>query len=359
MTQVYVTLTIITLILASIGTHPRLAYKDTVGNYRPNKIIVGLIMVIYSIISGLRYMNYYQSDEWIYRVGFEALVNKGIGEVLSHKEVGFALLNWGLGRVCDDSQILILVVAIITNVLIIRMIAIYSRPFELGMFLYVAMGLFFTSFNIMRQYLAVAILVAGIRYLFEENFKKYLVYIIGATTIHASSILMIPIYFLITSKYFKQLMPIVIIATVVTLVRFKEVVLQLVVGTQYQHYSMSIEKGLYGVSVIRVMVVCLPVLIMWCYRQRLIERRRENLFLINLLTIGACIMVISTQYVFFARLEILVGIYSLIIIPEFLKLFNDRVSVTLVYIGILILYFIFGLYQASINPIYHTIFYYI
>lgn len=66
----------------------------------------------------------------------------------------------------------------------------------LAILLFVISGAFVSSFNIVRQYLSIAIFLYSIQYIISGNFKKYFFWIIIASTIHNSAIILIPVYFI-------------------------------------------------------------------------------------------------------------------------------------------------------------------
>lgn len=68
-------------------------------------------------------------------------------------------------------------------------------------FMFVISRYYFMSLNIMRQALAVMIILNALYYIKEKNFKKYILYIFIAFEIHYISIVYLPLYFLLSKKY--------------------------------------------------------------------------------------------------------------------------------------------------------------
>lgn len=62
------------------------------------------------------------------------------------------------------------------------------------------LGFFVSSLNIMRQYLALSLVVLSLPFVFEKRFRPFLLCILLASTFHLSAIISIPIYFLWTKK---------------------------------------------------------------------------------------------------------------------------------------------------------------
>ena len=66
----------------------------------------------------------------------------------------------------------------------------------LSVLLFFITGVYFDSYNALRQYIAVAIIIFAYAYLFNGEFKKYVIAIGAAFLFHYSAIMMIPAYFM-------------------------------------------------------------------------------------------------------------------------------------------------------------------
>ena len=351
--EIYILTVIITYILAVLGTRYGSVDNNNPDSIKPNKIFVYLIITILVGISGFRYMNDYLSDEWIYRQGYLQMANNyDFSSLFAQKEWGFALLNWTLNWLSSDPQIMIFTVALITNVFVVLTIAKYGRPFELSIFLY-ACGSFFSTFNILRQCLAMAIIFWGIRYILERKFLKYFITVFIASTIHISSWIVLPIYFIvrqrILSKWFLPLMA----GALIIMANFQNAAIFFLTDGVYGAYLSGIEQGGYGVKPIRVIAHFVPIILMIIYKKRLIEINIRNLVFINFSIISGLIMLISLMYVYMARMDTFFAIVGVLIIPQLINIFaNNKQLMT---IGILLFYFLFGLFQSSISLEYHSI----
>lgn len=66
----------------------------------------------------------------------------------------------------------------------------------LSVYLFFASGIYFDSFNGLRQYIAVAIIVFSYKYIPNRKFGRYLIMVIIAFTFHYSAVLAIPVFFI-------------------------------------------------------------------------------------------------------------------------------------------------------------------
>src|SRR5690606_16453571 len=72
----------------------------------------------------------------------------------------------------------------------------YSPNIYLSVLLFVTIGGYFTSHNITRQYIAIAICLYGFSYIIKRNPIKYFLVVLVAISFHTSSIIMMPLYLL-------------------------------------------------------------------------------------------------------------------------------------------------------------------
>ncbi|MEM5682910.1 EpsG family protein [Bacillus toyonensis] len=116
--------------------------------------------------------------------------------VQTNKDMGFNIFQMVLKKYTDNPQVMVFTTALITNVLIVATLYKYSRLIELSLYVYITSGMYLTSMNGIRQYLAAAIIFAATKYIFEGKWKKYTLIVLCASTFHASALVLMPIYFL-------------------------------------------------------------------------------------------------------------------------------------------------------------------
>lgn len=139
--------------------------------------------------------NGYAKEIWLRFRNYSALdiINRGY---LSNPEPGYLLFQHLIQKITDKSiyifvfSSLLIVYANINEIKRSKVL-----PF-LSVFLFVEVGNYYSSFNLMRQIMAVSIVVLGSKYLFERKFWKYLAVVLVASTFHVSALIMIPFYFI-------------------------------------------------------------------------------------------------------------------------------------------------------------------
>lgn len=116
------------------------------------------------------------------------------------QELGYVVLNKIIGEFTDNSIYLFIITSFMILILYFHQIARDSKYAWLSLLLFITVGDYYPSFNILRQILAVAIIFSGSKYLYERNFYKYCIVILLAFLFHRSSIIMLPFYFLLNLK---------------------------------------------------------------------------------------------------------------------------------------------------------------
>lgn len=93
------------------------------------------------------------------------------------------------------------ILAFIPIVLVIHTLKTQYKGISLSVAYTVYLHLFYTaSLNIVRQYIAVAIIFWGMKYIYQNKFWKFLGVVLVAMTIHRSAFIVLPLYFLWNHK---------------------------------------------------------------------------------------------------------------------------------------------------------------
>lgn len=307
-----------------------------------------LFLVILSLIliSGFRVDTTLYSDEWNYRHAFNSYDGMPFKNLKLNlfNEPGFIFLNWILANVFHNSQSLILVTSIITNTLITLFIYRYTKHFTFSMFLYISSGSFFSSMNIIRQYLAIAIILSGFKYIEEKNLKKFLIIVFIAFLFHKSAIIMIFVYFYVNSLFIDKHKFIAFLLILLIMYNFSSI-LQVFENSMYNDYVTSYMESGYGVSAIRVLFwSIIYVFILW--RQGFFIRQfKVKKIMFNSIFISFGIILISSLYVYVNRLDYL-SICSYTLIPMIPYCFVKKSRLVIQYL-IIFLFFAFGMYSVK------------
>jgi transmembrane protein EpsG len=307
---------------------------------KPAKVFIVLAVLTLSVISGLRNNI---GDTFYYMYGYE-INDFSWGYIFANKDFGFSMLQRLLKSISHDPQILILTTAIISNVLVVTILYRYSRLIELSLFVYITGGLYLVSMNGIRQFLAASILFAATKFILKGDWKKYMLVVLFAATLHQSALILIPIYFFVRQKAWSSLSYLFILSAVVVVIGYQEFssfLFSAMETTVYGHYSEFAEGG---ANFIRVGVSAFPLLIAYLGRDKFKEIFPASDVIINFSLISLVFTIVSTQNWIFARFNMYFDLYTLILISWLPKLFREKDG-RVIYYFILLAFFVFYFYE--------------
>jgi len=70
------------------------------------------------------------------------------------------------------------------------------EDYDMILFLFIVLGFYFSTFNGIRQWIAIAVFMYSFKYIKQKELLKYLICIIVASLFHITAILLLPAYFL-------------------------------------------------------------------------------------------------------------------------------------------------------------------
>lgn len=166
------------------------------------RVMQTAVMIAFIFVAGLRYET---GVDWLaYEWAFdrmmpldEALRTDNLSKVFSTLDVGFSFLSSSVRMIGGNIQVLFFIISLISNILLLKNLRHYVKYVFLGYAVYYIFFFFIFDLSGMRQGLAIQIFFYGLRFIERGNFKKYLITILIATSIHWSSALLLPLYFII------------------------------------------------------------------------------------------------------------------------------------------------------------------
>lgn len=173
---------------------------------QPN-ITTLFFFVILVLFSGLR--GEFTADHAGYLRYFEYVDNAYSFWGILHPQVGFSMektfvvFSRLIGCFTDSTVVYTLVISAITVGLLFRFFVKYSEIPWITILLFVCLGHYFATFNLIRQLLAVAIVLNGIPFLCRKKWGAYIVVALAAAMIHRTALVMLPMGLVLTRKVTK------------------------------------------------------------------------------------------------------------------------------------------------------------
>ena len=261
-------------------------------------------------------------------------------------ETGFNTLVAVLYRLTGNENFLLVfaVFAFLTIGLFLKAMYEQSDSFGQSFFLFMTFGLYFSTFNTVRYYLALALALYSVKYVLKKEWAKFLLLILLGSTFHKSMLVVIPLYFLATLAWKKwQLILMALFCT--TFIFMQDFYLKAVIFL-YPSYEDTeyLEGGISWFNILR----CLGVLIFAAlyYKQAVTGSKRNRFyFFCNL---GALILYTCCSFLpIITRIGYYLNITQILFIPAILQKIENKkqkrfwgITIALAATGYFLLYLI-------------------
>ena len=193
----------------------------------------------------------------------------------NHFELGFKTLVKVIAFVTDNYQWFDIITSFIILGLVFYVIERDSKNIAYSYLLFVITGMYVYSLSGIRQYVAIAIMLAGFKYIFEKKLGKYILCIVFASLFHTGILVAIVLYFLVNSKK-RIFTPRVMIGSLLVLFVGRQIVSviigKLLWGTRYYGYLVSISSSVFQ-KVVFILQVGILVIMMLSYKSAVNDKK--------------------------------------------------------------------------------------
>lgn len=342
--HVYFITLIIVMMLTSSADRCDCFYENQFENgvvvhSRRGKRLLIAAAVILMLVAGLRYNvgDDYGAYEWSFQRYYDSLTHS----IVSLDEPGYSLLARIASLLGGRGKMAIFLASVVTVGLSLKVIFSNADRTSFPVFLYITIGCFTSSFNAIRQGLAVAFVFSGYQSLRDKKLIRYVFCTFAAYLFHKSAIIMIVLYFIIRRRVnFKNVL-LLLVGTLIVLQFYSHIydftqdVLDKSLSGDYEYFYRS-------VNIFRVLVGCTPAAYFFIqYGGNKMTKLEE--FNLNILLIHAALNIVTLNSAYLARICLYTEPFVALSIPELLKYLseNKRRSISLL-IGFS--YFIFWCY---------------
>lgn len=307
--------------------------QGMIGNQKrqslPKKIFVWIIFFILAFVAMFRYgvgtdfYAYYKNDSWINKF-----------EEQNYNTPGFTLF----AIICNTlfggrDGAITMGAALVTVALFVFTIAKRSENLPISILLFVLAGCFTGMFNGIRQYLATAILFAGYHFVIDKKPFKWLLIVLLAASFHITAILMFFVYFICNLKCDWKLI-IIYIAVAVILLFAYEPLFDLVGALKQDEIDMDAEYMTGSVNRLRVLVQCVPIIMMFFVNKTKLNQDKEARFLFNICLLNGAIAIAAMNSPYLSRFWIYTSCFQILMFPKIFNKMNknDRLLFTVLLI---------------------------
>ena len=323
--------------------------KEEVSEQQKKKINLFLILCF----AVLFFISAFRGDFTMDYVGYEDIYNRYLnfslsdiftGRVSSYPEIGYVIFQY-IVKTLFGNPLFIFVFS--TILILVSHMNEINRNFPshlLPLIIFVEMGNYYTSFNVMRQIMAVSIVIWSIRYIEQRKFIKYVIVIMIAATFHTSAIFMLPMYFLLNLRFGKAGVLVVIGGTAVVMIFLPQIV-TLISKFYWDWYDIEglLSSGYSYKNVVGPAFLSLvPIIKHLCSSKK--EDDRRNIWLngtyiyLALSILGLRVAMVSRIAMFFSIFATLAFTQAIYDIREKLSDSQKRSIFTIGVIGLVLLY---------------------
>lgn len=196
------------------------------------------IFYLYNLLSSLINSKklYYIFNPLIFILIFGLRFNVGVdwgiyeryfyGEMSNNYEIGFSVLNKIIYDLFGNFNVLVLIIFIFTTIIQLIAIREFTEYENLGLVTWLGMG--FLSFGILRQSIAISIILIALIFLSKKKLKSYIIAVLIATLFHSSAIaILIFTPILIKNMTKKKAILIIVISILIYLLKLDAVILNI------------------------------------------------------------------------------------------------------------------------------------
>lgn len=287
-----------------------------------NKVLFGAMILPAVLVSGFRYrisIDYTRVYEKLFYV-----FSKGVDSSNSSFELGFQLLVFICSKIVNEPWFMFTICAFIT-VYVFFVSFKESKSYFISVILFFGAGIYFDSFNGVRQYIVVANFAYCLKYIKEQNVKKYMLIMGLSAFIHTSALFTIPLYFLSKVKLNK----IYVFGLGIFLYVFRKQLLGIFISIvkffpKYNEYlvknTLQNQISFSASGLVMVLIALLPCLI----SEKKMLNNEVGIFLYNIVMLGVILCVCSLFLPFMERLLYYIRCYLMFAIPYALSLINGK-----------------------------------
>lgn len=268
-------------------------------------------------------------------------------------ESGYKLLSRSVGVFTDNEMYLFMVVSFIILICFYSQFKKHSTYMWLSVLMFVIIGSYYSSFNIIRQILAVAIIFAGSKFLYERRFFKYLLVVILASLFHSTALIMIAFYFILNFRFNFRSIFLIFCGSF-----FVMLFLNNIVSFFQRNFYTSYVEGAYGMEGASFKIAIIPMALLifslFNYKKIDLSNTIQRIWL-NAVIFNAFFSILGTKVFMINRVSHFFSSYTLLLIPLLfskIKTKELRVVLIIILVFFLIIYHYIVYKNTDFDPYY-------
>ena len=216
--------------------------------------------------------------------------------------------------------------------------------YRLGIFIYLLIpSLYLSSFSVIRQGIALAILLYGLQYITKDkpDYKKYILVAFTAFMFHYSS-LFVSLLFIVGAKFFERTYSwltysfLVLVSFFLSFAHIGKILLMSAPG----HFSTYANNYGFSVSILKLLMVNMFFLFFMLQKDKFIKTKLD-IYLLNSLFVGLLIFNVFSDFAFVSRLAQYFLVVEIVLVPIYLHSIKENFTKKVLFV-LFVLYYLFG-----------------
>lgn len=262
---------------------------------------------------------------------------------IRNSEYGFKLIGLLIKSFSNNGQLLIIICSFVTIFLVYKVILKETTYPELSILLFFGLGYYFNSLNIIRQYLAISLVFYASGYLLNKRKVFFLLLMILASLFHYSALVALLLIVTFKLKDTKFLNTKFIILGFICIFIFYDNF----IGIALSFGDYSIYKNtryiIEGANPIFFFIYFSITIVLTIFKTKIVRLNIKNEIYFLYILIGTGILLLGTKSLLLTRLSEYFTIFTLLILPDLIRISENRYLKAIMYIGMVIICFV-GLY---------------
>lgn len=321
---------------------------DYKGPLMPWLLVFGYLAILAGYRSAMNDTSVYISSFVNQEATWEALKTSLKGDIRYSGTIALTVLFKMF--ISQDYHIWFLTWAVVESCLFINVLRRESVSFFDACFFFFASTLYYNYFSMMRQWMAVAIMFWGSKYLRDNKVIKFIIVSVIAAIFHTSALVIIPLVFVVNGKAWsgKQLLAIALFSVGMLflnpLLSGMEVLMD---GTTYDYVVETMRTDA-GSSIVRAFIAAVPVCLAFTTRRKTKNNPMINICVnMSLMNLLLNVLASATSGLYVIRLATYLSVYNVILYPYLLNVACQGTNRRILKTGFYIIYIALYIYQMS------------
>lgn len=312
------------------------------GSDFQKKLILCTMATALILVAGLRYK--VGTDYPVYMLNYSGYKSASIADL---RYAGIYLIAKLSSILYDDYSTWFFLMSLFTIGGAMYAMYKYSSIVPLSVLLYLFLGCWHNSFNVVKQCAAVTVLILGQGFLYEKKFVGWSIVCVLAASFHISALLMIPVYFLVIRDIdWKQIL-LMLSVTVFVSVSYDKLMGLMAGLKNMDTVDASVSVTTRNVNILRVLVSFAPVLLMCFFYQGRDKADVRFTVLANMSMLNAFLYLANRKSVYLTRFCLYTDVFNVFFIPYMISGSKYKTNKEIITTVCCVLYMAFWLYDLS------------